>query len=66
MQEKFRAIVNDGRIEPLEELDVPDGTQLLIMVVSNGNDFWMRASQTNLDAVWNNAEDDIFGELLEG
>jgi len=66
MQEKFRAIVNDGRIEPLEELDVPDGTQLLITVVSNGNDFWIGASQTSLDAVWNNPEDDIYGELLEG
>lgn len=66
MQGKFRAIVNDGRIEPLEELDVPDGTQLLITVVSNGNDFWIGASQTSLDAVWNNPEDDIYGELLEG
>ena len=66
MQERFRAIVNDGRIEPLEDIDVPDGTQLLITVVSNGDDFWMRAGQPSLDAVWNNREDDIYGELLKG
>ena len=66
MQERFRAIVNDGRIEPLEDIEVPDGTQLLVTVVSNGDDFWMTATQSNLDAIWNNSEDDIYGELLKG
>jgi len=66
MQEKFRAIVNEGRIEPLEDIEVPDGTQLLVTVVSNGDEFWMTASQSNLDAIWNNSEDDIYGELLKG
>lgn len=66
MQERFRAIVNDGRIEPLEDIEVPDGTQLLVTVVSNDDDFWMTATQSNLDAVWNNSEDDIYGELLKG
>lgn len=66
MQEKFRAIVTDGRIEPLEDIEVPDGTQLLVTVVSNGDDFWMTATQSNLDAIWNNSEDDIYGELLKG
>lgn len=66
MQEKFRAIVNDGRIEPLEDIEVPDGTQLLVTVVSNGDEFWMTASLSNLEAIWNNSEDDIYGELLKG
>ncbi|HEY5884842.1 MAG TPA: hypothetical protein VIT88_09165 [Pyrinomonadaceae bacterium] len=66
MQERFRAIVNDGRIEPLEDIEVPDGTQLLVTVVTNGDDFWMTATQSNLDAIWNNSEDDIYGELLKG
>ncbi len=66
MQERFRAIVNDGRIEPIEELEVPDGTQLLITVLSNGGEFWMTASQSSVDAIWDNPEDDIYGELLEG
>ena len=66
MQERFRAIVNDGRIEPLEDIEVPDGTQLLVTVVSNGDEFWMTATQSDLDAIWNNSEDDIYGELLKG
>ena len=66
MQEKFRAIVNDGRLEPLEDIEVPDGTQLLVTVVAKGDEFWMTASHSNLDAIWNNSEDDIYGELLKG
>jgi hypothetical protein len=66
MQERFRAIVNEGRIEPLDDIDVPDGTQLWVTVVANGDDFWVAAGESNLDAIWNNPEDDIYGELLKG
>ncbi|MGI8898295.1 MAG: antitoxin family protein [Pyrinomonadaceae bacterium] len=66
MQERIRAVVNQGKIEPLEKLDVPDGTQVLITVLSNGDDFWLSASEPSLDAIWNNPEDDVYAELLEG
>jgi len=29
------------------------------------HDFWLRASESSLDMVWSNAEDDIYTELLE-
>lgn len=32
---------------------------------SDDSDFWLRASQSSLDSIWNNSEDDIYGELLE-
>ncbi|MDQ5846474.1 MAG: antitoxin family protein [Acidobacteriota bacterium] len=65
MHERIRAVVNDGRVEPLEELDVPDGTEVLITVLTNGDDFWQKASESTMSAIWDNSEDDIYAELLE-
>ncbi|HEV7473160.1 MAG TPA: antitoxin family protein [Pyrinomonadaceae bacterium] len=66
MQERIRAVVNEGRIEPLEKLDVPDGTEVLVTVLLNGDDFWLRASGPSLKAIWDNPGDDVYAELLEG
>jgi len=65
MQERIRAVLNGGRIEPLQKLDVPDGTEVLITVLSNADDFWLKASQETLDAIWHNPEDDVYAELLK-
>ena len=65
MQERIRAIVNEGRIEPLEKLDVPNGTEVLVTILSNGDDFWLKANESSLNAIWNNPEDDVYAELLE-
>lgn len=66
MEERIRAIVNAGRIEPLEKLDLPDGTEVVVTILSNGNDFWFNASQVSLSAIWDNPEDDVYAELLKG
>jgi hypothetical protein len=63
MQEGIRAAVNDGRIEPLDQLDLPDGTQVLVTVPSNGDDFCLKTSEPSLNAIWNNREDDVYAEL---
>jgi len=65
MQERIRAVVNDGRIEPLEKLDMPNGTEVLVTILSNGDDFWLNVSQQSLKAIWDNSEDDVYAELLE-
>lgn len=65
MQERIRAIVSEGRIEPLEKLEMPDGTAVLVTVLANGDDFWLRASEPSLKAIWDNPEDDVYAELLE-
>ena len=65
MQETIRAVVNEGRIVPLDKLDLPDGTEVLVTVITNGDDFWLRASELSLNAIWDNAEDDVYAELLE-
>lgn len=64
MLNTVRAVVNNGRVELLENIDVPDGTQVLVMVLSNGDDFWLRASEPSLNAIWDNPEDDVYAELL--
>ena len=62
----IRATVHEGRIEPHDKLDVPDGTEVMISVLSNGDDFWLNASGSSLDAIWGNSEDDVYAELLKG
>ena len=29
------------------------------------DDFWLKASEPSLDAIWDNCEDDVYAELLE-
>jgi predicted DNA-binding antitoxin AbrB/MazE fold protein len=65
MTNAVRAVVHDGKIEPLDRLDLPEGTRLLITVVPDDEqDFWTGASQPSLDAVWGNEEDDVYGQLV--
>ena len=65
MQERIRAIVTEGRIQPLEDLSLPEGTEVIVTVVSNGDKFWLDASGPSIEAIWDNPEDDVYGELLE-
>ena len=44
---------------------MPDGTEVLVTALSNGDDFWLKASEVSLKAIWDNPEDDVYAELLE-
>jgi hypothetical protein len=60
------ATVRQGKIELLESTELPEGTRVLVTLLPNDEeDFWLQASQTSLDAVWDNTEDDIYAQLLE-
>ncbi|NOT53083.1 MAG: hypothetical protein HOP18_00615 [Deltaproteobacteria bacterium] len=61
------AVIRDGKIEPLEHLELPEGAQVLVTLLSDDEEarFWQGAAQTSLDAIWDNAEDDVYAELLE-
>lgn len=65
MQETIRAVVSNGKLQPLEDLGIPEGTEVVVTIVSNGDQFWLNASGSSIDAIWNNPEDDVYGELLE-
>jgi len=60
------AIVRDGKIVPLEKVQLPDGCRLLLTVLADGDEeqFWLPVSQECLAAVWDNDEDDVYAELL--
>lgn len=60
------AVIHNGRIETLDEINAPEGTRALVtLLVEDETDFWQAASSASLDEVWNNFEDDVYAELLE-
>ncbi|MBR8832304.1 MAG: hypothetical protein N5P05_002013 [Chroococcopsis gigantea SAG 12.99] len=60
------ARVQQGKIELLESADLPEGVRVLVTLLPHdGAELWLQASQTSLDAVWDNPEDDVYGELLQ-
>ena len=66
MLNTVRAVVKQGRVELLEQVSVPDGTELLVTILSNDeSQFWLGCSESALDRVWNNTDDDVYAELLK-
>jgi len=65
MLHTVRAVVREGKIELLEKVEIPEGTEVLVTPLVNESDFWLNASASALDSVWDNSEDDVYAELLE-
>ena len=63
--QNIRAIVREGKIELLDKVELPEGTEVLITPVPDETAFWQNASESSLDSIWDNAEDDVYAELLE-
>ena len=63
----LKAVVRENKIELLEKVNIPEGTKVLVTLVTDIDEpqFWRNASQISLDAVWNNTEDDVYEQLLE-
>lgn len=60
------ATVRQGKIELLESAELPEGSRVLVTLLPDDEtEFWLQASQTSLDAVWDNTEDDVYAQLLE-
>jgi predicted DNA-binding antitoxin AbrB/MazE fold protein len=65
MSKTLKAVVREGRIELLEPVDLPDGTKVLVTLLPDEEtEFWLSASQVSLDTLWDNPEDDVYGQLL--
>ncbi|MEG4988114.1 hypothetical protein QUB08_20405 [Microcoleus sp. BR0-C5] len=59
------ATVRQGKIELLELSELPEGAKVLVTVLPDEEaEFWLEASQTSLDTVWDNTEDDVYAQLL--
>jgi hypothetical protein len=65
MLNTIRAVVREGKIELLEQVEIPDGTEVLVTPLIDEPEFWLKASESSLDSVWDNSEDDVYAELLE-
>ncbi len=60
------ATVHGGQIRLSEDVNLPEGARVLVTVLPVEEDqFWLGASQSSLAAVWDNAEDDAYAQLLE-
>jgi predicted DNA-binding antitoxin AbrB/MazE fold protein len=66
MQNTIEAIVKNGQIVPLEEVELEEGSRALVTILSENDDkeFWLSASESSLNEIWANDEDDIYAELL--
>lgn len=61
MLSTHQAIVHNGEIKLLEQVDLPEGTKLLITVLQKDeSDFWLVASQHSIEKIWDNSEDVAF------
>ena len=66
MWDSLRAIIRDGKIEPLEQVDLPEGSKVLVTLLPDEEaEFWLGASQASLDAVWADSVDDVYAQLLK-
>ena len=59
------ATVQQGKIELLESAELPEGTRVLVTLLPDDEtEFWLQTSETSLSSVWDNAEDDVYAQLL--
>jgi hypothetical protein len=65
MLNTIRAVVREGKIELLEKVEIPEGTEVLVTPLIDEPDFWLKVSESSLDAAWDNTEDDMYAELLK-
>ena len=60
------ATVRNGKIELLDLTELPEGTKAIVTLLPDDEtDFWLQSSQTSLDTIWDNAEDEVYAELLQ-
>ncbi len=59
-------VVKENRIELLEKANIPDGSKVLVTLITDNLDsqFWIQASRSSLAVIWDNSEDDIYAKLL--
>ena len=59
------ATVRQGKIELLELSELPEGAKVLVTLLPDEEaEFWLQASQTSVDRVWDNTEDDVYAQFL--
>ena len=65
MLRTIREVVQEGKVELLEPVELQEGANLLVTLLEDNDQFWVQASQPILDQVWGNDEDEVYAQLLE-
>jgi hypothetical protein len=65
MLNTVKAVVRKGKIELIEQINLPEGAEVLVTILSEEEQFWTDASEPSLSKIWNNEEDDIYEQLLK-
>jgi hypothetical protein len=66
MLQTLWATIRQGKVELLESTELPEGTRVLVTLLPDDESgFRLQASQSSLDAVWDNTEDDVYAQLLQ-
>ena len=59
------ATVRQGKVDLLDVTELPEGSRVIVTLLPDDEaDFWLKSSQTSLDAIWDNTEDDVCAQLL--
>ena len=59
-------VVHSGKIEVSEQVELPEGCQVLVTLLSDADRaFWAAASEKSLAKVWDNTEDDAYAQLVK-
>jgi hypothetical protein len=59
------ATIHNGQIVLSEGTELPEGAKVLVTVLPDDDAFWQGASESSLAGVWDNAEDDVYAQLLD-
>jgi predicted DNA-binding antitoxin AbrB/MazE fold protein len=66
MSKILRAVIHKEKIEPLEQVNLPEGSRVLVTLLPDEEvEFWLQASEAPLDTIWDNPEDDVYAQLLK-
>ena len=58
------ATVRGGRIEPLEPVELVEGSRLIVIILPDEEDHaWPQGSEVALEDIWDDQEDDIPGGM---
>jgi len=66
MLHTVRAVIRQGKIEVIEPVELPEGAPVLVTLLAEEDTlFWSSVTAVSLDKIWDNAEDDVYAELLK-
>ena len=65
MYQTLSAEMRNGKIKLLDKAKIPEGARVLVTFIRDDDaNFWQNASQTAIDKIWANKDDEVYEKLL--